>query len=374
MRILSLLLIMTTLYACSGRQSTRVVTADSNAGEETRNLMKALKTLTAEGIMFGHQDDLAYGTEWVYPGGVSDVKRVCGDYPAVYGMDLGHLEKGNSHNLDSVAFDNMKIFAREIFGRGGILTFSWHADNPHTGGSSWDVGSGRTVSSVLPGGADHEKFKTWLNRLAEFFLSLEDEQGVTIPAIFRPYHEHTGSWFWWGRELCSRNEFTGLWRFTVDYLTDSCKVHNLLYAYSSSGDFSNEEMYLNRYPGDKYVDIMGFDYYQNSPSSGQEYIKDVREKAIILSEIAAAHNKVAALTETGLERIPDPLWWTTVLWPAVRDLKLSYVLVWRNAADRPGHYYAPYPGHKSADDFKSFYELPATLFQEEITRKKIYEQ
>ncbi|MDZ7634770.1 MAG: hypothetical protein U5L72_10270 [Bacteroidales bacterium] len=47
----------------------------------------------------------------------------------------------------------------EIWSRGGVITFSWHVDNPLTDGDSWDVTSDRVVASVLPGGESHEKFK-----------------------------------------------------------------------------------------------------------------------------------------------------------------------------------------------------------------------
>jgi len=342
--------------------------------EETVNLREALISLSNEGLMFGHQDDLAYGVDWKYPDGESDVKRTCGDFPAVYGMDLGHLELGSEYNLDSVAFDHMKIFTREIFDRGGIITFSWHADNPETGGDAWDISSKNTVASVLPGGPMHEKFKQWLDRLAEFFLSLTDDSGTAIPVIFRPYHEHTGSWFWWGQDLCSGEEFVDLWRFTIDYLASERNVQNLLFAYSTSSNFRDKEKYLERYPGDTYVDLLGFDYYQMSPTAGERYVKDVRRMLEMVAGIAEEHGKVAALTETGLERIPDPEWWTSVLWPAIKDLKISYALVWRNAIDRPGHYYAPFPGHASEDDFIRFYELPGTLFQQDITKKAIYDR
>lgn len=42
--------------------------------------------------------------------------------------------------------------------------------------------------------------------------------------------------------------------------TKTKQVHHLLYAYSSS-NVQSEEHYLERYPGDQYVDILGFDHY-----------------------------------------------------------------------------------------------------------------
>lgn len=81
-----------------------------------------------------------------------------------------------------------------------------------------------------------------------------------------------------------------------------------------------------------------------------------------MSQVSKAHNKLMAVTETGYETIPDSLWWTQTLMPAIEKYPISYVLVWRNARERENHYYAPYPGHKSVPDFVNFYNDPRTLF------------
>ncbi len=360
------------LTGCASGQVRKTGPADPSATLETVNLLAGMKAAASQGIMFGHQDDLAYGKGWVYPDGESDVKRVCGDYPAVYGMDLGHIEHLATANLDAVPFDKMKIFAREIYSHGGIITFSWHADNPLTGGNAWDVTSEKTVASVLPGGENHDKFKQWLDNIAAYFSSLTDEKGVAIPVIFRPYHEHTGSWFWWGQKLCTTEEYIGLWRFTVDYLCKTKNVHNVLFAYSSSGDIADKKQYLDRYPGDDYIDLLGFDYYEMPAAGNRSFITNVSNVLNIITWVAEEHGKLAALTEAGYESIPDSTWWTNTLWPAIKDHKISYVLVWRNAHNIPNHFYAPYPGQLSADDFVNFYKLPGTLFQADLTKLDIY--
>lgn len=365
---------MLLLTACNSGESRKKDTADQSATPETVRMLAGLKRAAGHGIMFGHQDDLSYGIGWVYPGGESDVKRVTGDYPAVYGMDLGDIEHRSPVNLDSVPFGDMKKFVREIWARGGVITLSWHVDNPLTGGDAWDISSDRVVASVLPGGEKHEEFTLWLDNLAEFMASLTDDQGVAIPVIFRPWHEHTGSWFWWGQNLCTSEEFIALWRFTFDYLCSGKNIHNLLFAYSSGGDISNAEQYLERYPGDEYVDLVGFDYYQMPDAGNSLFTENVDRVLGIVTEAAAQHGKLAALTEAGYEGIPDSTWWTGTLWPAIRDHRISYALVWRNAHNRPGHFYAPHPGHVSEQDFISFYNLPETLFQEDVTAHGIYKQ
>ena len=103
---------------------------DKKATPETRNLYLNLQRLAQKGIMFGHQDDLAYGIGWKYQPGRSDVKEVVGEYPAVVGWDLGHLELKRPVNLDSVPFDAMRRYAQQVYAQGGINTFSWHLNNP----------------------------------------------------------------------------------------------------------------------------------------------------------------------------------------------------------------------------------------------------
>src|SRR5690606_24598530 len=78
---------------------------DAKATQETRSLHAFLHRLQGERILFGHQDDLAYGVHWRYQSGKSDVKDVAGDYPAVMGWDIGGIEYGHEVNLDAVPFD-----------------------------------------------------------------------------------------------------------------------------------------------------------------------------------------------------------------------------------------------------------------------------
>ena len=72
------------------------------------------------------------------------------------------------------------------------------------------------------------------------------------------------------------------------------------------------------------------------------------------------------MTETGYEGLKDAQWWTQTLQPALADYPIAYVLVWRNARERITHFYTPYPGQESAEDFKSFYNDSITLFANDV--------
>jgi mannan endo-1,4-beta-mannosidase len=338
--------------------------ADPAATTEAKALYAKMKQLTSKGIMIGHQDDIVYGHSWKSEG-VSDIKQVCGDFPAVFGWELGDLELGHKASLDSVSFDEIRRGIQWVHAQGGINTISWHGNNALTGGNAWDVSTDQVVKSILPGGEKHDVYMGMLEKLSDFFLSLTDEKGKPIPFIFRPYHEHTGSWFWWGQKLCTTEEYLQLWKISVDFFR-SKGLNNMLYAYSPASGFESSKAYLERYPGDDQVDFLGFDCYQGKNNDQERYRSALRKGSEIIVALSQERGKIAILAETGFEAIPDSAWWTSTLWPAVSEYPLSYILFWRNAHDKPNHYYAPFPQQTSAADFVEFEKIERTLFLKDI--------
>ncbi|WP_240348301.1 glycoside hydrolase family 26 protein [Longitalea arenae] len=351
--------------------------ADAKATRQTIALHNNLKKLAAKGYMFGHQDDLVYGVHWRYEHGRSDVKELAGDYPAVYGWELGGLEAREEKNLDGVPFKKMRQFIQEGYARGGVITISWHARSPlGAPKGAWDTTHG-TVASILPGAVNHKLYRSWLDELARFFLSLKGSRGEAIPVFFRPFHELTGNWFWWCRNACTPEEFKVLWRFTQYYLREEKKVHNLLYVYNTSGDFKTKEEFLERYPGDDVVDLLSFDAYQyDDPAKSDWFVNNINSQLGMISEIAAEKNKLTALAETGYEQLPYTTWFTEILAKAIGRHKISYVMVWRNHGYNEGmkrmHYYTPYKGHAAEQDFIKFYQLENTLFERDVAKEKLY--
>jgi len=337
-------------------------TEPSSRNEKYSSEILALST--SEGrYLFGHQDDLCYGHAWYLERGRSDVKDVCGDYPAVAGFDLGGIEFGDSLNIDKVPFEYIRLVASDHIARGGIVTFSWHVDNPVTGGNSWDISNDQAVASILPGGEKHSEFMVWLTRLGDFLASINGGNGI----IFRPWHENLGNWFWWGANLCTEQEFRTLWKTTYDYLTGERGL-NLLWAYSPNAGITEME-YMSRYPGDEMTDLLGLDAYQ-----AYNYVEpDVFTKLLqnnlgYIRKIAASRNKIFALTETGFESIPDPKWWTEVLGKVLDASGVAYVLCWRNAYERQEHYYVPFKGSASEENFIEFYNSKKSLFLNDIRK------
>ncbi len=241
--------------------------------------------------------------DWHYEEGGSDVKRVAGDYPALFGWELGGLERGDTHNLDSVPFDKMRDLAVKADQMGGINTFSWHPYEVIEGRSSWtrDV---EVVKHILPGASYHEAFKSQLDKVAHFLKSIKREDGKSIPFIFRPWHEMDGTWFWWGSKQCTPEEFKKLFVFTVKYLREDKGIDNMLVAYSPDRNFESSEEYLTWYPGDVYVDILGVDNYHDLKQERRGTRMPSEKLHIVIAE-SKTRNKLSAFTETGLENVKD---------------------------------------------------------------------
>ncbi len=321
----------------------------------TKNLYQNLRNFEGKGVFLGHQDALAYGlnadgSRWIGEKDRSDIHSVSGEFPAVLGLDLGRIELGTSHNLDQVPFEDMKVHIRQTYERGGFSTISWHLNNPvNPEKTSWDHVPG-TVSKILEDPEVKSRYLSWLDLVAAFLSDLKTSDGDYIPVIFRPFHEHTGSWFWWGADHCTPDEYKALWKLTVDYLFQKKKLNHILIAYSTDV-FRDKAHYLERYPGDEYVDLLGVDtYHRNAPESNTAFVHKLRSMLSILDQLSTEKKKPYAITETGLEQITEKDWWSNVVVPALHGFRPSYLLLWRNGYDK--HYYAPYPGQGSVADFK----------------------
>lgn len=342
---------------------------DRNATPQTVALYNNLKKLSEKHILFGHQHATEYGHGWSGDEDRSDVKSVTGSHPAVVGVDFLGLSGRPQNEMDWV-FNNLRETITSTYNRGGVVTVAWHFNNPASeGGFYWkDSVSKAAVPLLIPGGSHHEVYKEILKKVARLAHSVKGNDSTLAPMIFRPYHEFDGDWFWWGRSHSSTADFKSLWRFTVSYLRDSLQVHNFIYAFSPDCLFNSEEEFLERYPGDEWVDMVGMDDYADFGRDGKYNVEAGVRKLKIVSDFAKKRKKLAAFTETGLESIPNTSWWTDVLLRAVKTegLQLSYVLVWRNDEHSATHYYAPFPGHISVPDFMKFYNDPFTLFEKDL--------
>ena len=156
----------------------------------------------------------------------------------------GLIIAGHDYTITSVTFRIPKSEAMATLRPAGVedgLSFS-SEDNDFT-----------PAEALKDGTWQNDVLKADLAKLAGYLKLLQDEG---IPVLFRPLHEASGGWFWWGAG--SAADFKALWQYVFNYMGEA-GVHNLIWVWTSClGD-------ADWYPGDAYVDIIAYDWYpQNS--------------------------------------------------------------------------------------------------------------
>ena len=337
---------------------------DANATKETVALFYNLKRLAKTKVAIGQQD--AFNSFYQDAGGDSDIKKNTGYDPAILGSDFMFItDKNNNNQADNWFYQQEQKIVSDVksaYAKGMINTFCWHLREPNKEESFYasDLTSEQKAAafkSILPGGANHEWYKKKLDKVASVASNLKGANGELIPIIFRPFHEFDGSWFWWGASFCSPDEYKTAYQFTVDYLKNTKGVHNILYAFSPDNSYSTQADYLSRYPGDKYVDILGMDNYGDFDNQGTAGASRANSKLKMISDLAINKVKIAALTETGYQvtstKPPVADWFSTYLYSTLtsNNIEVSYVLFWNNTKDG---YWVPNGTVSNAADFKTF--------------------
>lgn len=351
---------------------------------QTDNLFDNLKKLVDNGkIMFGQ----ANATTISYEGGISktdinqsDCKDITGAHPAFIESDFMWYSQNDS-------FKNRDIEAmKQAYERGAVLGYCWHLRgmNSHSfyaRDKGIVLADSMLVKNILAN--KHRESNPSLNWLLTQMdtLVIPVFKELKFPLIFRPFHEMNGEWFWWGRDNCTPGEYQQLFRITVDYLREK-GVNNLLYTWSP-----DKQARFEYYPGDEYVDVLGLDIYEPGIMHYSTHEAMIANLGTMV-DYAEKHNKVVALTETGLrnddegnKRFPDvyPDFWTKyVLAPIINDAKarkIAWIMSWYGVdwrKDQTYEAYIPYLGmtrpnaQQAIDDFKAFYNHPATVFNDSI--------
>jgi len=364
---------------------------NKNATFETRSLFAYLQQGRAKAILFGHQHDTTQGlTIKKTDGSQSDTFNSVGDFAAVYGWDTLSI-------VSPVSEGNIDEALKKAYERGGIITISSHFDNPKTkrdgvwpNGTSWDKTP--AVVDALPGGSANDVYNGYLDELANWAIQLKDKNRNFIPVIFRILHENTGSWFWWGAEQSTPEQYKKLYQYTVEYLRDVKGVNNFLFAYSPNNFWQvTEENYLERYPGDAWVDVLGFDAY-GPVEENEDWFENVTANAAMVVRMAKARGKIPVISEIGIQAPEieagkfDNHWYGKLITSLKADpdaQQIAFLLTWRNAPqgvkDSDGksvpHYWVPVNREENKtngtlEDFRKFYRDKHTAFNRDI--KNVY--
>ena len=339
--------LMACLFFSCGKKKANDPLGDNGRTKRTENLLAHLSSNASRGFLFGQQDatvcsEGSMGSDSVK----SDVKAVCGDSPALVGFEIGGIEKDGSANVFSTPFSAIRREIVAQFDKAGVVTVSWQCAAP----------------------SGHDELIERIDKVADFIASLVTPYGVTVPVIFRPWQDNGEKKQWWNK--CSKEQYLALWKMTTERFKEK-GVTNALFAYSPcANDAASEAEYLDRYPGDETVDILGINAYchaaEGDTTALAAFTQHLSKNLRMLSEIGKKKGKLIALTETGYRGIKSDDWWTHTLLPAVEKYPVSYIMLWRTSLGEADNYYVPFPGQRSAEDFVMFYNSPKTLFLHDV--------
>lgn len=372
--IVAVLFVWTTTLALSAGEP---VSRDAATERLFRNLQAVGRS---ECFLFGQANALTLsysgGPKHAF-NGKSDVKDIAGSHPAFVESDFMWYTDAKFKTDDVAAM-------REAYRLGIVCGYCWHMKGLHSGSFYYKKDKNEDGSLVKEILAEPNRAK---NKSLDWFLLQYETNAIPVlrelgfPLIFRPLHEMTGGWFWWGSATCTPEEYVRLYRLVVTHLRTS-GIRNLLYAWSPDGKAD-----FRYYPGDEYVDVIGYDTYEpgvRDSNSALRFVSNVQT----LADYAVKHDKVAAITETGCrEAYPATnfnFWTENVLRPLKSGgkKKIAYVMTWYNSDwnhNGRAKAFVPYlgmesrpGGEKAIADFKSFSSDPAVLLAGDLAALKIY--
>ncbi len=223
-----------------------------------------------------------------------------GRHVGIIGADLGFFP--SSDYPVQTLIDHWKA--------GGLVTVSWHADNPFLAGYDvyWNTVENKDkihLKTLLKDADENQartSYRTELDTMAGALQKLRDA-GVMV--IWRPFHEMNGDFFWWGinaynNEQTNETDYVALWRDLYNTLTFDYGLDNLIWTYSVIPHKTWNADVTAFYPGSDYVDLVGMDYYGTTPDfPGYNALKSLG-KTIVMSEAGPSDNSYGQWNEEQL--------------------------------------------------------------------------
>ena len=241
---------------------------------------------------------------------LSYINKASGKNVALVGFDFLHATGAKSDEQWYQGYTHASLeMAKTVWKAGGIPAFNWHWKDPMKEVEAfYTQSSGNTpyteFSITKAYDSEAKKWKTESDEykaivrdmeiVADSLLTLQKE-GIAL--IWRPLHEASGAWFWWGTD--GAEPCVALYKLMFDTFVNKKGLHNLIWVWTT--DEATDA--LDWYPGDEYVDIVGRDYYYYPREANHASLISSFEK---VKEMYGA-KKIVTLSENGSVPYPDSM-------------------------------------------------------------------
>ena len=241
---------------------------------------------------------------------LSYINKASGKNVVLVGFDFLHASGKSSDQQWYQGYTHASLeMAKTVWKKGGIPQFNWHWKDPmHTVEAFYTQSSGNDPYTEFSIGlaydtstgkwkTDSDEYKALMRdmeMIADSLLTLQKE-GVAV--LWRPLHEASGKWFWWGTD--GAKACVALYKLMFDTFVNKKGLHNLIWVWTT--DEAPDA--LDWYPGDEYVDVVGRDYYYYPREANHASLISSFEK---VKDMFGA-KKIVTLSENGSVPYPDEM-------------------------------------------------------------------
>ena len=259
---------------------------DAQASENAKRIYQYLADNYGKNIISGQYcDGGIFGHE------MAVIWKATGKFPAMVGLDMMDASPSRvAYGTECKTIDQ----AIEAWDNNSLVTICWHWNAPTkylTG--TWYSGFYKEHTNIdldkIMNGEDpegHDLLVADMDAIAKELTKLKEKD---IPVLWRPLHEASGGWFWWGN--CSAESYIKLYREMYEKFTKEYELHNLIWVWNGQSK--------SWYPGDDVVDLMGDDIYpgKHKYSSQQSKFNNLKK--------TTDTKMIVAMTENGCLFDPD---------------------------------------------------------------------
>ncbi len=267
--------------------------SNENAGEPARQLMGFLAENYGKYIISGQYVSGVENKE------LDSVYSITGKYPVIRFSALENPEDSFDENYKEIDA------AADWYKNGGIIGFMWHWEAPGENSSvlssetDFRLGNAVTQEDIAllseeeirglygEGKISEECYGIILDidNMAGQLMTLKDRG---IPVLWRPLHEGSGDWFWWGAD--GVENYKWLWKLMYRRMTEYFDLDNLIWIWNGQ----SESTIVDR----DTFDIASLDIYLSEGEDfGSRYDKFAKlqqligsDKLIALSECSSVPN------------------------------------------------------------------------------------
>ena len=241
---------------------------------------------------------------------LSYINKASGKNVVLVGFDFMHGSGKNSDQQWYQGYTHASLeMAKTVWKAGGIPQINWHWKDPmHKVEAFYTESSGNTPFTEFSINKAYDeatgKWKTEsdeykaimrdMEMIADSLLTLQKE-GVAV--LWRPLHEASGKWFWWGTD--GAKPCVALYKLMFDLFVNKKGLRNLIWVWTT--DEATDA--LDWYPGDDYVDVVGRDYYYYPRESNHSSLVGSFET---VKEMFGGR-KIVTLSENGSVPYPDEM-------------------------------------------------------------------